>query len=171
MYYPAFAYGMALTGFIGQNLGAGRLDRVEEAMRVSRNTAVRTTLVISGVLMLAAEPLVGFFTEDAATLANGLAAIYWNFPFYFLYSLNQVYIGGLKGLGETAVPMASALFAYALFRVLWCEALLPHWHDMAVIYTAYDVSFLVSLAILVPAYRRAYRALARPEAAGSPATA
>ena len=171
MYYPAFAYGMALTGFIGQNLGAGRLDRVEEAMRVSRRTAVRATLAISAVLMLVAEPAVGFFTDDAATLTNGLAAIYWNFPFYFLYSLNQVYIGGLKGLGETAVPMASALFAYALFRVLWCEALLPHWHDMAVIYTAYDVSFLVSLAILVPAYRRAYRALARPEAAGSPATA
>ena len=166
MYYPAFAYGMALTGFIGQNLGAGRLDRVEEAMRVSRRTAVRATLIISGVLMLAAEPLVGFFTEDAATLTNGLAAIYWNFPFYFLYSLNQVYIGGLKGLGETGVPMLSALVAYALFRVVWCEALLPHWHDMAVIYSAYNVSFLVSLLILVPAYRHAFRRWTHPEARG-----
>ena len=164
MYYPAFAYGMALTGFIGQNLGAGRLDRVEEAMAVSRRTAIRATLVISGALMLAAEPLVGFFTEDAATLTNGLAAIYWNFPFYFLYSLNQVYIGGLKGLGETGIPMLSALAAYALFRVIWCEALLPYWHDMAVIYTAYNVSFLVSLLILVPAYRHILRRVAHPAA-------
>ena len=60
--------------------------------------------------------------------------------------------------------MASALFAYALFRVLWCEALLPFWYDMAVIYNAYNVSFLVSLAILVPAYRRAYRSLVAPSA-------
>lgn len=171
MYYPAFAYGMALTGFIGQNLGAGRLDRVEEAMAVSRRTAVRATLVISGALMLAAEPLVGFFTEDAATLENGLAAIYWNFPFYFLYSLNQVYIGGLKGLGETGVPMLSALAAYALFRVVWCEALLPHWHDMAVIYTAYNVSFLVSLLILVPAYRHTFRRWTHPRAGGATVTA
>ena len=163
MYYPAFAYGMALTGFIGQNLGAERLDRVEEAMRISRRTAICATLIISGALMLAAEPVVGFFTEDAATLTNGLAAIYWNFPFYFLYSLNQVYIGGLKGLGETGIPMLSALVAYALFRVVWCNALLPYWHDMAVIYTAYDVSFLVSLLILVPAYRHAFRRAIRPE--------
>ena len=133
-------------------------------MAVSRRTAIRATLIISGALMLAAEPLVGFFTEDAATLTNGLAAIYWNFPFYFLYSLNQVYIGGLKGLGETGIPMLSALAAYALFRVIWCETLLPYWHDMAVIYTAYDVSFLVSLLILVPAYRHTLRRVAHPAA-------
>ena len=156
MYYPTFAYGMALTGFIGQNLGSGRLDRVEEAMRISRRTAIYGTMAGSAGLILIAEPLVAFFTEDAATHVNALAAVYWIFPFYFLYSLNQVYIGGLKGLGETGIPMFSALFAYALFRVLWCEALLPHWHDMAVIYNAYNVSFLISLAILIPAYRRVY---------------
>jgi len=160
LYYPAFAYGMALTGFIGQNLGSGRLDRVEEAMRISRRTAVYGTLAVCAFLMLFASPLVGFFTGDEATRANAVAAVYWTFPFYFLYSLNQVYIGGLKGLGETGVPMVSALFAYALFRVLWCQALLPYWNDMAVIYNAYNVSFLVSLAILIPAYHRVYHRLA-----------
>ena len=139
---------MALTGFIGQNLGSGRLDRVEEAMRISRRTAIYGTMAVCAGLILI-----------AATHANALAAVYWTFPFYFLYSLNQVYIGGLKGLGETGIPMFSALFAYALFRVLWCEALLPHWYDMAVIYNAYNVSFLVSLAILIPSYRRMYHRL------------
>jgi putative MATE family efflux protein len=171
LYYPAFAYGMALTGFIGQNLGAGRLDRVEEAMKVSRRTAIYGTMAICAVLALAAKPILGCFTEDPATLANGLAAVYWTFPVYFLYSLNQVYIGGLKGLGETGIPMLSALVAYALFRVVWCQTLLPYWHDMAVIYTAYDVSFVVSLAILVPAYRRAYHSLLRPGTPGSPVVA
>ncbi len=166
MYYPAFAYGMALTGFIGQNLGAGRLDRVEEAMRVSRRTAIGVTLTMSAFLMLLAEPILGFFTEDPATLANGLAAVYWIFPVYFLYSLNQVYIGGLKGLGETGVPMLSALVAYALFRVVWCETLLPYWHDMAVIYTAYDVSFVISMLILVPSYRHTFHRAFRPETNG-----
>jgi Na+-driven multidrug efflux pump len=150
---------MALTGFIGQNLGSGRLDRVEEAMRISRRTAIYGTMAVCAGLILIAEPLVSFFTGDPATHANALAAVYWTFPFYFLYSLNQVYIGGLKGLGETGIPMFSALFAYALFRVLWCEALLPHWYDMAVIYNAYNVSFLVSLAILIPSYRRIYQRL------------
>ena len=131
LYYPAFAYGMALTGFIGQNLGSGRLDRVEEAMCISRRTAIYGTMAACAALMLFAKPIVAFFTGDPATLSNALAAVYWTFPFYFLYSLNQVYIGGLKGLGETGIPMASALFAYALFRVLWCQALLPYWYDMA----------------------------------------
>ena len=63
--------------------------------------------------------------------------------------------------------MFSALFAYALFRVLWCEALLPHWNDMAVIYNAYNVSFLVSLAILIPAYRRMYHRLSASKGEGA----
>ncbi|MBR1552785.1 MAG: MATE family efflux transporter, partial [Schwartzia sp.] len=167
LYYPAFAYGMALTGFIGQNFGAGEMGRVEEAMRVSRRTAVYGTMAICAVLAIFARPLLGCFTEDEATLANGLAAVYWTFPFYFLYSLNQVYIGGLKGLGETGVPMLSALAAYALFRVVWCASLLPHWHDMAVIYNAYNVSFVISLLILVPAYRHAYRHALHPSARGA----
>ena len=166
LYYPAFAYGMALTGFIGQNLGAGRLDRVEEAMKVSRRTAIYGTMAICAVLALAAKPILGCFTEDPATLANGLAAVYWTFPVYFLYSLNQVYIGGLKGLGETGIPMLSALVAYALFRVVWCQTLLPYWHDMVVIYTAYDVSFVISMLILVPAYRHALRRATYPAAHG-----
>ena len=136
-------------------------------MRVSRRTAVCGTKIICAALMLAAKPLLGCFTEDAATLSNGLAAVYWTFPFYFLYSLNQVYIGGLKGLGETGVPMLSALAAYALFRVIWCQTLLPYWHDMAVIYNAYNVSFVISLLILVPAYRHTLRRFAHPEAHGT----
>ena len=170
LYYPAFAYGMALTGFIGQNFGAGRLDRVEEAMRISRRTTIYSTLVICAVLLLMAKPILGFFTEDAATLSNALAAIYWIFPVYFLYSLNQVYIGGLKGLGETAVPMLSALIAYAIFRVVWCESLLPYWHDMAVIYSAYDVSFAISLMILIPAYRHVFKHSDHPKSAHSALT-
>jgi len=35
VYYPAFAYGIALTGFIGQNYGAGCMDRVRESVRIS----------------------------------------------------------------------------------------------------------------------------------------
>ena len=136
-------------------------------MRISRRTAIYGTMAVCAGLILIAEPLVSFFTGDPATLANALAAVYWTFPFYFLYSLNQVYIGGLKGLGETGIPMFSALFAYALFRVLWCEALLPHWYDMAVIYNAYNVSFLVSLAILIPSYRRMYHRLCASKGEGA----
>ena len=35
LYLPSFAYGIALTGFVGQNYGAGRFDRIDEAVRRS----------------------------------------------------------------------------------------------------------------------------------------
>ncbi len=72
-------------------------------------------------------------------------------------------------LGFLFVPdtKRSALIAYALFRVVWCEMLLPYWHDMAVIYNAYNVSFVISLLILIPAYRHTFRRATHPEPHGA----
>ncbi len=74
-------------------------------MRISRRTAIYGTMAVCAGLILIAEPLVSFFTGDPATHANALAAVYWTFPFYFLYSLNQVYIGGLKGRAVCLRPV------------------------------------------------------------------
>lgn len=54
LYYPAFSYGMALTGFIGQNYGAHRMDRVKEGMKESVITLSAFTVAAGGILMAAA---------------------------------------------------------------------------------------------------------------------
>ena len=107
---------------------------------------------------LAAPTLVTLFTDDPAVIENALDAVYYTFPFYFLYGINQIYIGALRGLGDTLYPMMTALAAYCVFRVAWCYA----WdivgiHSMHVVYNAYNVSFLVMGVLLYWGCRRALR--------------
>ena len=158
LYYPAFSYGMALTGFIGQNLGAGKTERVEKAMKTSVKLAVGFTVPTSALLMFLSKILLLGFTKDPAILANGQEAIFFIFPFYFLYSINQVYIGGLKGLGNSTYPMLCSLLCYCVFRVLWCWLLLPFVKSMVVIYTCYDASWILMLPLLMLRYYSVYRA-------------
>ena len=73
-------------------------------------------------------------------------------PWYFLYAADQVYIGGLKGLGHTGYPMVCSIICYCLFRVAWCQLLLPVWWDMRVIYHCYNVSLLLMLILLGSRY-------------------
>lgn len=161
LYYPAFSYGMALTGFVGQNLGARRPDRVREAMSTSLRIAVGFTLPFSLLLMVCSRYILLCFTKDPDILFYGQEAIWTIFPWYFLYAVDQVYIGGLKGLGHTAYPMVCSMICYCLFRVAWCRLLLPVWWDMRVVYHCYNVSLLLMLILLAVYYRRVNGRLVR----------
>ena len=105
---------------------------------------------------LAAPALVALFTDDPAVAANALDAVYYTFPFYWLYGINQIYIGAIRGLGDTLYPMMTALAAYCLFRVAWCWGWdMTGIHSMHIVYSAYSVSFFVMAGLLWFGCRRA----------------
>lgn len=152
LYYPAFSYGLALTGFIGQNLGAGCIDRIHRAMRTSVAIAVGFTLPASLLLVAGSKCILLCFTKDPGILAYGQEAIRHVLPWYFLYAVDQVYIGGLKGLGHIEYPLFCSIVCYCLFRIAWCRTLLPLWPDMRVVYYCYNFSLLLMLALLICRY-------------------
>lgn len=160
LYYPAFSYGMALTGFVGQNLGAKRMDRIRSAIGASLKIAGGFTFLLSLLLMACSGHILLCFTKEPGILSCGREAILYVFPWYFLYAMDQVYIGGLKGLGHTGYPMLCSIICYCLFRVAWCRLLLPLWWDMRVVYSCYNVSLLLMLVLLAPRYKGVYRKIA-----------
>lgn len=157
IYLPTFAYGIAITSFVGQNLGAGRIDRIRETVRLSLGIMAAVIIPLSLALSLASPVLLRLFTKDEAILFNAREAVMFTLPFYVIYGLNQVFLGTIKGLGDTTWPMICTLVCYSLFRVLWCHVLIPAHPTMRVVYSSYVVSFFLTLAMLVPAYRRRMR--------------
>ena len=158
LYYPLFAFGIALTSFIGQNVGAHDFVRVRAGLNVSLRIAGFGAMGMALVAGLSAPTLVSFFTDDPAVAKNALDAVYCTFPFYFLYGINQIYIGAIRGLGNTLYPMMTALVSYCLFRIAWCWG----WdmlglHSMHIVYSAYSASFFVMAALLHFGCRRALR--------------
>ena len=153
-YLPCFAYGIALTGFVGQNYGAGRIDRIKEAVKISNKVMWMVIFPLSNIIALASPILLKIFTNDADILANAHMAIIINMPVYIVYAMNQVYLGAIKGMGKTFYPMICTLVCYSLFRVIWCKVLIPVFHSMIIVYLSYDVSFFIMLLMLLPVYRR-----------------
>ena len=102
--------------------------------------------------------LLRLFAKDEAILFNAREAVICTLPFYVVYGVNQVFLGAIKGLGDTTWPMVCTLACYSLFRVLWCRALIPAYPTMRGVYFSYVVCFFLMLAMLVPAYKRSFRA-------------
>ena len=158
LYYPLFAFGIALTSFIGQNVGAGDLTRVRAGLRASLRLAGGGAMGMALVAGLCAPMLISLFTDDPAVAENALDAVWYTFPFYWLYGINQIYIGAIRGLGNTLYPMMTALVSYCLFRIAWCWG----WdmlglHSMHIVYSAYSASFFVMAALLHFGCRHALR--------------
>ena len=94
------------------------------------------------------------FSHEPGILFNAREAVQFNLPFYVIYSMNQVYLGAIKGFGKTGWPMLCTLLCYAVFRVVWCFAMIPLFPTMRIVYLSYDISFFLMFALLLPAYRR-----------------
>ena len=154
LYLPAFAYGIALTGFVGQNVGAGRPDRVAEAVKYSIRLCWALVFPLSLAVTGAAPLLLRLFTSEPGILFNAREAVQFNLPFYVVYAMNQVYLGAIKGFGKTRWPMMCTLICYAVFRVVWCHLLIPFFTTIRVVYLSYDVSFFLMLILLFPVYRK-----------------
>ena len=149
LYFPLFAFGIAVTTFISQNAGAVKIKRVRQGALYSLRIAVFGSIIVIAALLLVSRSIIWIFTDDAGVVSNAMEAIRWIFPWYWLYAINQVYIGVIRGVGNTRFPMITSLCSYCIFRIAWCAALLPHYHTMRVIYTAYDASWVVMIALLL----------------------
>ena len=154
LYFPAFSFGMAVTGFVGQNLGAKKPQRIRRGIGISILAAGVFTLVGSLLLMKFSNSLLNWFTNDPEVIRNGKQAVVTIFPLYFLYAINQVLIGAIRGFKKTGYPMIASLIAYCLVRILWCALLLPQFNDLGVVYTSYVISFVLLLGLLIFGYQR-----------------
>ena len=156
LYLPLFSLGIAVTSFIGQNAGAGRYDRIRQGTRISMAVSLILWALFCGALMAAAPVLVRLFTTDQAVMDYGIQAIWYVFPSYAFYGVNQIYIGVLRGMGKTVRTMAVTICCYAVFRVAWCRLILPLWNDMRVIYLSYSVSIVLMTLLLYLCSRRLF---------------
>ena len=114
---PAWGLSNAAATLVGQNLGAKELGRAEESVFI---TAKYNAIFMSFVMMLFlffAEPIVGFFTDDAHVAAYGAKALRIIGSGFVFYGIAMVMTQSLNGAGDTKTPTIINLICFWLFQV------------------------------------------------------
>ncbi len=148
IFMPIDAISMAISSFVGQNIGAGDWDRVKEGKRVAIIMNIIITIAFCIVIALFSHQIIGLFSSDEAVIGYGVKQIYWVVPLYFIYAYNQTIIGYLRGLGKTLVPMIISMTCMCLLRVSWILILKNFIDDPAIIYVSYPLTWIVSAIAL-----------------------
>lgn len=114
---PAMALATALSAFVGQNIGAQRIDRVRQGFKVSLIISAVISLLVTVVMVFFGETLMGIFTTDKNVIDIGYSYLVIVSVFYVVFSSMFIVQSVLRGAGDTWVPMVFTLFALWILRV------------------------------------------------------
>ncbi len=155
VFLPITCMSMALTTFVSQNMGAGKLERVKKGALRGNLISVGCAEVI-GVLVYAFAPLMlRMFSSEADVLAVGTTQARTESLFFCLLALNHCLAGVLRGAGKTTVPMAVMLSSWCLLRITYITVIVRIIPVVNVIFWAYPLTWSVSAVIFLIYYFRA----------------
>ena len=114
---PNFSFGMAMTTYTGQNIGAGRMDRVIKGARQGTLLALICSASITLLILIFGRYLMGVFTETAelVTMSNYLMRILA--AGYIAIAVSQSLSGVMRGAGDTMTPMWISLITTVALRI------------------------------------------------------
>ena len=114
---PNFTFGTAATTYIGQNVGAGRGDRLKPGVKAMLQLGLISSTVLVGAILIFGHNIIGWFTKTELTIQLGVQGLQTLAFGYICFSVTQVLQGTMRGAGETKVPMYISIIATVIIRM------------------------------------------------------
>ncbi len=114
---PCAAAGMTMSTYAGQNMGAGKIDRIKKGLLSSGAIAISVAVLLGGLIFAFPRFLAGMFLTDEQNIRLAVdflkicGLMMWSISFLFLVR------DTVQGMGFTVIPMASGVLELAM-RVL-----------------------------------------------------
>ena len=114
---PNFSFGSAMTTYAGQNIGAGRIDRVEEGTKQGTMIAASISAVITLILLTFGKYLMAIFTDTKELVDLSMHMMRILAVGYIAMAVTQCLSGVMRGAGDTVTPMWISLITTVGLRV------------------------------------------------------
>ena len=114
---PAMSLSAAISTFVGQNIGAGKMERVKKGLKMALYISAATSLLTTLAVVVFGWHLISMFNSDPAVVAIGSRYLLIVGSFYIVFSSMFVVNGALRGAGDTFVPMLVTVLALWGIRV------------------------------------------------------
>ncbi len=150
-FLPLFTFSSAITTYVGQNIGAGRIDRVKKGIHSALILSGLICVVVCTLILIFASPLMRLFNSDPDVVAAGVGYLVRVVPFYLLLSTLFIINSSLRGAGESMIPLLATLISLWLARVPLAYLLADRFGRDELFYS-FPLGWLVGLLIVVPYY-------------------
>lgn len=144
---PVNSLMLAITTFVGQNLGARQYERVKQGVRAALVMSISIVVTLGVFVFLFSDSLMRIFTSDMDVIEDGTIILRIMCPCYIFLCFHQVYSGALRASGRSSVPMVTSIIAFVLMRQIFLAVAIPLYHHISIIGIGY--SFTWAMAALM----------------------
>lgn len=114
---PNMTFGIAMTTFSGQNVGARKMDRVTKGAADGLKLGLGVSAVLTVLILVFGRALIHVFTNDPEVTVAGVRAIRIIAAGYLGVTINQILAGVMRGAGDTVIPMLNSFVTTVLVRL------------------------------------------------------
>ncbi|MBQ6841686.1 MAG: MATE family efflux transporter [Firmicutes bacterium] len=174
---PNFTFGNTMTTYTGQNVGAGRMDRVKQGTAQGLKIAVGTSAVMVCGILIFGKYLMDIFTDTQYLIDLSYRMMCVLAVGYIAFAVTQVLSGVMRGAGDTMTPMWISLFNTVIMRMPLAYLLAyltrcPEWPNgrpiaiFGSLLIAWTVGCLLNIIVYKSGrWKKRMRVVGRPQAA------
>lgn len=148
------AFGVSITTFVGQNFGAGKIDRIKKSVKVCLAMSFIASFVLSAVLVVTGETFFKLFTTDTKVVEIGMEMLMAMTPYYFTFVCVEVLSGAIRGVGDAFKPMLITCFGVCGLRLVWLLIIVPMNPTLFNIVVCYPITWSVTSILFIIYYLR-----------------
>lgn len=145
------AFSQACTTFVGQNYGAGKIDRCKKSLLLSLAEGFVLLIVGIGLLLFFGKPLLALFNNDPEVVETGYTRLMFIMLAHSFSLLYHIMSGYLRGFGISLAPALLTMFGVCVVRIAWIQYVFPHSQTFSTIMMVYPISLGLTAVLIFAA--------------------
>lgn len=147
IYTSMHAIYQACITFTSQNLGAGKYSRIRKILRYSLGLVIAVGVAFSGIVLIFGRQIMGLYASEEEVISIGILRLTEILRFYFLCGVMDVFVGSIRGLGHSVMPMAVSILGACGTRIIWIFTVFRWVGTLESLYVSYPISWGLTAAV------------------------
>lgn len=147
-YYILNSFGQACTTFVGQNYGAGQIDRCRKALKLCLIESVIATACAVCIALLSGKYLIALFNNDPEVIRLGMVRLKFIFMSYIFSTIYECMSGYMRGFGISLTPALLTIFGVCGTRIIWIYTVFPASQTFETIMQVYPISLAINMVLI-----------------------
>jgi len=144
---PLAAFHQAAMSFISQNYGARKPERLGRIAWCGAGLVMSMGFVLGMLAMFFGRPLLSIYGSEEAVIEWGLNRMKIMTTLCFIGSVGEIFVAGLRAMGNSIFPMLMSILTICVFRVIWIYTAFAVWRTPDILYASYPISWALASTV------------------------
>ena len=141
----------ASIAFTSQNVAAKKKENITKVLLYALLLVFIIGLTVGGGFYLLGKPLLSIYTKDPFEISVGYLKMGYLCLPYFIFGMMDVVSGGIRGMGNSLIPMITSIIGVCVIRVVWIYFVFnpntnfTDYKDLSLLFISYPISWIATL--------------------------